>query len=79
MSHNSESFDYKPNKVLFAILYLEGPAFDFIKVYLNNYNNNTNFKNIRLETRDIFRNISKFVKILTKVYRKLYKDEKATY
>ncbi len=41
--YNSESFNYEPDKVLFAILYLEGLAFDFIEVYLNDYNNNTNF------------------------------------
>ncbi len=41
--YNSESFDYEPDKVLFTISYLEGLAFDFIEVYLNNYNNNTYF------------------------------------
>ncbi len=44
--YNSKSFNYELDKVLFTILYLEGPVFNFIKVYLNNYNNNTNFKNI---------------------------------
>ncbi len=47
MLYNSESFDYEPDKVLFAILYLEGLVFDFIKVYLNDYNNNTYFSRMR--------------------------------
>ncbi len=34
---------------------------------------------MRQETRDIFKNINKFVKIITEVYGEPYKDEKATY
>jgi hypothetical protein len=79
MSHNSESFDREPDKVLFAISYLEGPAFDFMEVYLNDYNNNTYFSRMRQETREMFKDINKFIEIMTEVYGEPYEDEKATY
>ncbi len=53
--------------------------FDFIKVYLNNYNNNTYFSRMRQETRDMFKDINKFIEIITEVYGEPYKDKKATY
>ncbi len=34
---------------------------------------------MRQETRDIFKNINKFVKIIIEVYKEPYKDKKATY
>ncbi len=36
--HNYKSFDDEDSKVLFAISYLEGLVFEFIQVYLDDYN-----------------------------------------
>ncbi len=49
LNYNKDDFEDKANKVLFVILYLEEGAFDFIKVYLNNYNENS-YKDQKLET-----------------------------
>ncbi len=65
-------------KVLFTISYLEGAAFDFIEVYLDNYNKYSDFKNMTIDTRRLFKSINKFIKIIKIVYRELYKEEKAT-
>jgi len=62
---------------LFTILYLEDKAFEFIKTYLNNYNLNiVNLKIIRKDIVRIFEDINKFIRIIKKVYRELYKEEK---
>jgi len=62
---------------LFAILYLEDKAFEFIKTYLNNYNLYiTNLKIIRKDIIRIFDDINKFIKIIKEVYRELYEEEK---
>jgi len=62
---------------LFAILYLEDKAFEFIKTYLDDYNLNiANLKVIRKDTVRIFDDINKFIRIIKKVYKELYKEEK---
>ena len=38
IGHNPDSFDIKANKVMFAISYLEGPVFNFMLIYLEDYN-----------------------------------------
>ncbi len=78
VSHNDDSFDNKAFKVLFAISYLEGVVFDFIEVYLDDYNKYSDFKNMSINTRQLFRSINKFVRIMKTVYREPYKEEKAT-
>ncbi len=78
VSHNDDSFDSEASKVLFAISYLEGAAFDFIEVYLDDYNKNPNFKEMSIDTRQLFRSINKFVRIMKTVYREPYEEEKAT-
>ncbi len=78
VSYNSDSFDDKASKVLFTISYLEGAVFDFIEVYLDNYNKHADFKNMPIDTRQLFRSINKFIRIMKTVYRELYEEEKAT-
>ncbi len=41
LNYNEDNFEDKANKVLFAISYLKEGAFEFIKVYLDDYNKNT--------------------------------------
>jgi len=78
ISYNNNSFDDEAAKVLFTISYLERLVFDFIEVYLDDYNVYTNFKEMRLDTRAMLKIINKFIKIIKKVYKELYKEEKAT-
>jgi len=63
--------------VLFAISYLEEGAFEFIEVYLDDYNDNS-YKDQRPDTKKMFNNIKYFVKVIKEVYGELYKEEKAT-
>jgi len=78
ISHNNDSFETENKKVLFTISYLEDKAFEFIKTYLENYNLYiANSKEMRRDTVRMFNNINKFIKIIKKVYRELYKEEKA--
>ncbi len=77
VSYNSDSFNNKASKVLFTISYLEGAVFDFIEVYLDNYNKYIDFKDISINTRRLFRSINKFIRIMRIVYREPYKEEKA--
>ncbi len=78
ISYNKDSFDNKASKVLFAISYLEGVVFEFIKVYLNDYNKYSDFKNITIDTRRLFKSINEFIRIIKIVYKEPYKKEKAT-
>ncbi len=63
---------------MFTISYLEGLVFDFIKIYLDNYNTYTKYNEIRKDTYKIFYDIKEFERIIKKVYEEPYKGEKAT-
>ncbi len=76
--YNNNSFDSEVSKVLFTISYLEGAAFNFIEVYLDNYNKYSDFKDMTIDTRRLFKNINKFIRIMKTVYREPYEEEKAT-
>jgi len=78
ISHNHESFDDEDSKVLFAISYLEGPAFEFMQVYLDDYNQSATYSKMREDTRRMFQNIKEFEKIMKEVYGEPYEEEKAT-
>ncbi len=49
LNYNKDDFNNNANKVLFAISYLKDRAFDFMQVYLDDYNANT-YKKQKLET-----------------------------
>ncbi len=49
LNYNEDDFKNNANKVLFTILYLEKGAFEFIQVYLDDYNANT-YKKQKPET-----------------------------
>ena len=71
--HNFDSFDSEANKVTYAILYIEGLAFEFIKTFLLDYRKE---EKLRIkETNAIFRNIKYFFEILKVIYGELYKRE----
>jgi len=77
ITYNNDSFETENKKVLFTILYLEDKAFEFTETYLDDYNLNiTNLKAIRKDTVRIFEDINKFIRIIKKVYKELYKEEK---
>jgi len=77
ISHNNDSFETESGKVLFTISYLEDKVFKFIKTYLDNYNLYiTNPKEMRKDIVEMFSNINKFIRLIKKVYKEPYEEEK---
>ena len=77
INHNEDSFATETDKVMFAISYLEGSAFEFIETYLDDYNVN-NTSDQRPDTRRMFSNFNYLVKVLKEVYGEPFEGEKAT-
>jgi hypothetical protein len=77
IKHNQGSFNTETDKVMFAISYLEGSAFEFIETYLDDYNSNPPKKQ-REDTRSLFADVRYFIKVLKEVYGETFEKEKAT-
>ena len=71
--YNFNSFNLEANKVTYAISYIEGLVFEFIKTFLLNYRKEE--KLYIKETNIIFGNIKYFFEILKVIYREIYKKE----
>src|ERR1035438_865783 len=68
IDHNMDSFDKESDKATFVISYLEGKAFDFISIYLDDYITVLKLRQL-LDTLLIFSNINNLYKVIREVYR----------
>ena len=71
--YNLNSFNSEADKVTYAISYIKGLVFKFVKTFLLNYRRK---EKLRIkETNVIFGNVKYFFEILKVIYREPYKKE----
>ena len=66
---NLEKFKSKVNKVMWAVSFLRGSAFDWIEFFLNDYVNNPSNNNRKLETLAIFESYIEYKKRINCVFK----------
>ena len=66
---NLEKFKSEVDKVMWAVSFLRGSAFDWIEFFLNDYVDNPSDDNRELETLAIFRSYMEYKKRINRVFR----------